>query len=784
MENRSPRNSLLRNKRLLLSILAFAIAGGSSFVLWDWLRLGPHLPEVELQASRRVLDRYGREIRHALSVSGERRYSLPLDQIPELLRKAFVHAEDRHFFEHSGVDWRALARGAYLSVRHLRAVSGGSTIPIQLVRILWPEARGFIHKPAQILQALRLSANYSKGELLTEYLNTVPFGSQLSGVGAGCLYFFGAACGSLSPAQIAALAILPRNPTYLSTHLDALQHRRDALLGTLLSGPDAGADALVTSQARAEPLEIVKQAPDFEAPHLAERVLKERSETVVQTTLDLDLQREIQKLLYNETVGRPGTGDSGAVLVLENKTGEVLGYVGSPDFFEAKHGMVDGAQVLRSPGSAMKPFIYELALENNWNLFNILPDIPILFSTQRAVYEPHNYGGNFSGPRTLREALANSKNLPALYLTSQLGESRVLEHLRRFGLASLTENAAHYGVGLALGNGEVSLWELTQAYATLARQGLFVPSSYYLDRHSSPHRLIPEQTAFLISDVLRDPLAREEEFGRFGPLEFDYEVGVKTGTSTDYKDNWTMGFTRDVTIGVWRGNAASTPLERRLPAARGTGPLFHQVMELVHRFRQPGWVSPPEGVEQSEVCALSGMKPTHLCPLKRLEHHLKGHAPTEPCDFHREIEIADCGTKAGPRLTKIRYVHFPAEYSEWARSPSVPTLENQLQEKCGRRPSLLADAALSTEPAKPRIVEPLDQTVYAVDPSIPSEHQQIRFLLRGITPGHATRVFINDEVQADAGRDSEFYWKLERGRFRFRVQEGEQASNEVTILVR
>jgi penicillin-binding protein 1C len=688
---------------------------------------------------------------------------------------AFVLAEDKRFFSHHGVDLPALARGAFQSLTQFRKVSGGSTITMQLARTIWPELRGALHKPAQIIQAMRLEMNHSKGEILALYLNTVPFGNNISGVGAACRYFFDKSCDQLSSAQIAALAVLPRNPSLFIKNPASLVERRNALLSKMLSN----ADPLALKQAKAEPVRFAKMTTEFFAPHLTERILEENNGRIeIRTTLDLELQKSIQQLLSAETIKRRGTGDSGAVLVLDNDSGGVLAYVGSPDFFDPEHGMVDGVRVLRSPGSALKPFVYELAMENNWNLFSIVPDLPMVFSTKKAVYEPNNYGGNFSGPRTIREALGNSKNLPALYMTSQLGEANVLEHLRRFGFASLSQDSSYYGVGIALGNGEVSLWEITQAYATLARLGVAVPATYYQGEGGKPKRIVPEETTFLIADVLKDPEARHEEFGRFGPLEFDYEVGAKTGTSNDYRDNWTIGFTKKFTIGLWRGNADSAPMAQRLSASRGTGPLFHKIMDLLHRHRNPTWVARPATIEASRVCALSGQKPGRYCSVTRIEYHLKGNGPARECEMHKRVVVPNCGG----REKEIVFVQFPKEYEEWEKTSRTPTLENQIREACGS-----FDArAFQTQSAStgPVIVEPLDRTVYAIDPTIPLSHQEIRFALRNVGKKNKAAVYVNDEPAGLVVDENELFWPVKRGQFKIYLKNGSLLSNAVNIQVR
>ncbi|HLE10863.1 MAG: penicillin-binding protein 1C [Bdellovibrionales bacterium RIFOXYD12_FULL_39_22] len=768
MENRRQRNLLLKSSYALTILCAL--------IFFDWWPRGSILPAIGEKSSVRIFDRYNQEMRHALSVEGERQYFLPLSEIPTQLRDAFILAEDKNFYSHWGVDFLAMARGLWQSASHFRKVSGGSTITMQLAKICWPSLRGIIHRPALILQAWSLERSYSKGEILNSYLNSIPFGNMISGVGAACRFFMGKSCDQLSLGESAVLAVLPRNPSYFLKNKKALLERRNFLLSKMKDSVEE--QTLI--QAKNEPIVITKSNPDFFAPHLTEKILKERPhQKEIYTTIDLELQKAISDLFFAENIKRRGTGDSGAALVIQNSTGEVLAYVGGPDFFDPAHGMVDGVLVLRSPGSALKPFVYELALENSWNLYSIVPDIPMAFSTSRAVYEPSNYGGNFSGPRSMREALGNSKNIPAIYLVDKLGEVAVLNRMRELGFSSMKNDASFYGVGIALGNAEVSLWDITSAYTILARLGEKLTTTYYKDQVGKlpSSRVLPQETTFMIADVLQDAQARREEFGRFGPLEFDYQVGVKTGTSSDYRDNWAIGFTKDITVGVWRGNADSTSMKERLSAARGVGPLFHKIMELANTYRIPRWPVPPAGIKKSLVCPLSGKRPGKFCPITTMEYHVSGNGPHEDCDVHKSLEVANCDGKS----VRINYVEFPQEYFEWSRYSTLPTLSNQLLEKCGTLD--LGAVKKKKNSQSLAIVGPLENSNYAIDPTIPLSHQELRFALRGVDSKDAL-VYVNNQKQNLEVSDNSFFWPLARGEYKFYVKSKGQRSNEVKIFVR
>jgi len=468
--------------------------------------------------------------------------------------------------------------------------------------------------------------------------------------------------------------------------------------------------------------------------------------------------------------------------VVHNPSAEVLGYVGSPDFFAESHGMVDSVQALRSPGSALKPFVYAMALKKDWNLASVLPDMPVQFKAQKGIYAPSNYGGGFSGPRQIRYALANSQNLPALYLAFLLGESTVLDHLRQLGFNHLDKPGDHYGVGLVLGNGEVTLWELTEAYSMLARSGWQLPlrylSSSSYEAMGQGKKLLSREVAYLIAETLSDPLARSEEFGRGGPLEFDYSVAVKTGTSSDYRDNWTVGFTRDYTVGVWRGNADGSSMRRKMPAAQNTGKIFHAIMQYLQERQEPRWFKKPSAVLSRQVCSLSGQMPGSFCNATRQELFIQGKEPKEVCPLHRSIKISNCRGVA----KEIRYVDLQDKYLPWANAEGLPTLERQLKEVCGIDRHQFS---LAKNNRSPRIIEPVYDAVLALDPTMPGDNQELRILMENTRQAYSVALFIDGRYIADATGKTEIFWKLEKGIHRIQLKSTSKIiSKEIGDVVR
>src|SRR5205814_1629672 len=300
-----------------------------------------------------------------------------------------------------------------------------------------------------------------------------------------------------------------------------------------------------------------------------------------------------------------------AVAVLDNRTGEFLAYEGSGDYFGADFGgAIDGVTTLRQPGSALKPFTYAVAFEQGFTPATVLADVPQHFPTaeQGVVYTPRNYDGTYRGPLRARLALAGSENVPAVVVLSKIGPPSLLRFLRGAGFHDLTRTADYYGLGLTLGDAEVTLEELVKAYAIFARGGVTLDG----------RRAVSQRTAFWITDILSDPSAREYIFGSGGNLDFPFPVAVKTGTSQAYRDNWTVGYTRDVTVGVWVGNFDRTEL-RNSTGVTGAGPIFHAVMLAAAKHASDSILDPPPNIERAPVCALSGLRPSIDCPAVEIE---------------------------------------------------------------------------------------------------------------------------------------------------------------------
>ncbi len=587
-------------------------------------------------------------------------------EIPPLVQAAARAAEDRRFSHHPGVDPLALAAALVQNLRSGRVVRGGSTLTMQVARQERPAPRNLAAKLREASRALWLEARLAKTEILCQYLNRAPFGGPLVGLAAASRELLAKPPDRLSPAEAALLLALPQDPARLlqPDQRPRLLARRDHILRAMSRAGDL--DPATLARALSEPVVLRQPQPQVDAPHFAAGLVSRLPSGLtgqVATDLNPGLQ-EAALLLARATVAahRAEGVEQAAVLVLRNHDRAVLAWVGSVDFNAPEAGQVDGVLAARQPGSALKPFIYALALERGLTLADRLEDAPLSRSVAGGVFRPADYDGQQRGAVSLRVALASSLNLPALRLVESLGPAAVLRRLRAFGL-ELPRDPDHYGLGLALGDGEVSLLHLTTAYAALADQGRWLPARLW--RHQAPAepvRVMDPAAAALIGQVLADDAARAPGFGRHGVLDLPFPAAVKTGTSQRHRDNWCLGFTADYTVGVWVGNFAGDPM-RGVTGVSGAAPLWRQVMLHLHR-QHPGGLPPlPPGIVQVRVCLDSGRRAGPRCPASQEELFLAEHLPTEPCPQHPQTPV----TPGPPRLTLVS----PAPEAVYALDPDV-----------------------------------------------------------------------------------------------------------------
>ncbi len=607
-----------------------------------------------------VLDRRGRILRTALP---EDLYSVPvpLEGVSPWAVVATLAAEDRRFYEHPGVDLRSVARAAWQDARAGRAVSGGSTITQQLVRALQPRARTLAGKAAEAWRALSLERRASKREILEAYLNRAPYGRGARGIEAAARTYFGIPAKDLTLGQASLLAGLPKCPSRCDPVREpaAARARRRVVLSRLSSW--GWIDAAARDAALDEKVLVADAARADLAPHFARRALSRPGGRARLTTLDADLQEELEGLVaaHLKTLADRHVTNA-AVVALDNADGDVLAWIGSGDFHDdARRGQVDGASARRQPGSALKPFLYALAFERGMSPSDRIDDAPTF---AKGGFSPRNYDEQFHGPVTLRQALACSYNAPAVRLVEKVGVPDFLAALRAFGLESLGGDADRYGAGLALGDGEVSLRDLAAAYAALARGGRWLPAREASDDPRGPsRRVLSREAAYLVTHVLSDDQARVEAFGHDSALALPFPFAAKTGTTKDYKDNWALGYTPDWTVAVWVGNFDGSPM-RRVSGVTGAAPLLRDAALAMERRYGSREFDVPPGVREAEIDPVGGLLAGPACPDSVREVFRRDRLPTRFC--------AARGPAAEPPKSVV--IAFPRPGDVFLLDPSSP----------------------------------------------------------------------------------------------------------------
>jgi penicillin-binding protein 1C len=548
-----------------------------------------------------LLDRHGVPI-HELRVveHGRRLEWTRLAEISPAALATIIRAEDKRFYRHSGVDWLALS-DAVIDTLLFSQRRGASTISMQVAAhlddALRPDTqkRTVSQKWDQIKAAKELEKAWSKSQVLEAYLNLSTFRGELQGIAAASRGLFGKSPDGLDERESLLLAVLLRGP---NSKPETVAKRACALAGRMKIG--LGCPQL-EAQAQAALQGVPNIAPRASlAPHVARELLSAQRARV-QTTLDAELQAFAAEVLQQQLVAlaEQHVAD-GAVLVTDNRTGEVLAYVGNAGN-SASAFYVDGIRAARQAGSTLKPFLYQMAIEDRLiTNASLIDDSPVNLITPTGLYVPQNYDRDFKGLTSVRTALASSLNVPAVRTLMLVGADAFTERLKMLGFDDVTEDGDFYGYSLALGSAEVSLWQLTNAYRTLANGGRWSPLKLQRATRTAATPLLDPAAAYLIADVLADPLARSVTFGLENPLSSRHWAAVKTGTSKDMRDNWCIGFTDRYTIGVWVGNFDGSAM-RDVSGVSGAAPVWLDMVNYLHRRQVSTAPRAPAGVVRMQV---------------------------------------------------------------------------------------------------------------------------------------------------------------------------------------
>ncbi|MDX2216420.1 MAG: penicillin-binding protein 1C [Oculatellaceae cyanobacterium bins.114] len=711
-------------------------------------------------------DRHGSLLGTLLTRDQEHTTVVPLDQVSPHFLYAMIAAEDKRFYQHGAVDWWAVGRAIAEAIQARHIVSGASTITMQLARMLEPTPVTLWGKAQEVWLAWRLAAGMSKDEILQAYVNRLPMGGNIYGVEAAARVYFGLPARDLTIAQASLLAGLPNDPNNLNpyTRLIPLRQRQGYVLARMVEDgyiTPAQADRAGSGAIALQPREQGIVA----APHylfwLADQLPTDHP-SQIRTTLDLPLQQFVEAQVKQVIQSLAANNvHQAAAIVLDNHSGEVLAYVGSTDYFlDAQMGRNDGVQALRQPGSTLKPFLYELALEKRVIRPNtILADVPTYYAIPGArLYSPTDYSETFQGPVRVRIALANSLNVPAVRVLEQVGVASFLERLHELGFKHLTHPPEHYGLGLTLGSGEVNLWELAHAYRMLACQGgrgainrVCTEAGESLSRYTEH----TDATWALITDMLSDRHARARSFGVDSVLSLPFPTAVKTGTSSDFRDTWTVGFTTDYTVATWVGNFDGAPMHQ-VSGVTGAAPLWSRILLHLHEHREPNtFPTPnefPNGLVQRPICAISGARPTPACSTVVQEY-------LYPEDLYAYEHQPDPFYGAIATTHNSAQLRLPPEYNEWLAMQQQPTLD----------------------PDQLRILVPQTGDYFLVAANVTAgTSSRLEFKVTG-RHNQPVEWWLNGEKIAAQSSDS-LFWTLRPGQWRLQVKSGDRA-DQVTFEV-
>jgi penicillin-binding protein 1C len=732
-------------------------------------RLWPATPLAERHSSSLAFyDRNQKLLRLTLSADDKYRLWVPLAEIhPDMIQAVLLY-EDRWFYRHPGINPYALGRAGYETYFKKTRRLGGSTITMQLARIIYGlSSKTLAGKFKQIGLALWLELQYSKNEILEAYLNYAPYGGNIEGVAAASLIYFAKDPEALTLNEALTLAVIPQSPGVRTQDTQRLAEARQILIKKWDDLQGINAEEKTFLQNTPE-FKRTKDLP-FRAPHFTDLVWRfnasSRNRTIA-TTLDLDLQTLLEDRIrdYLAQAGTFGIRNT-AALLLDYTTMETKGFVGSADFFNDEiEGQVNGVLAKRSPGSTLKPFIYALGIEQGLiHSQSLMKDTPASFG----AYAPDNFDGNFSGPLSAQDALIRSRNIPAVYIASKLSNPNLYGFLKNAGIANL-RSETYYGLALVLGGAEVSMFELGGLYAALANQGRLKPIKLIKDREKDPGTsILSEQAVYIVLKMLENN-PRPDYPQRYSWIKNDLAVYWKSGTSYGFRDAWAIGIFGPYVLAIWVGNFDGSGN----PAFIGTkaaAPLFFSIIDAI-RAQKPGlheaMIMPPN-VKEIRVCAISGQLPNPHCPHTKPAWFIPGKSPIDSCQIHREVLI---DPRTGLRLcsrtdqnakTEV-YEFWPSDIMRIFNAAGIPRrIPPPLAPEC--------DPGMDRFNRKPpQIVSPREGIQYSLRSNDPSKRT---IALEAILDADARKIFwfLDDRFLGSVGRGKSLDWQAQPGKFILRA---------------
>lgn len=737
------------------------------------------ISEQQAAAGTVVVDRRGRLLRVFPDAEGRSMWWETVDRFPECLKRAAIAAEDKRFYSHPGFDPIAIVRAICLNIREGRTVSGASTITQQVVRLIHPRPRTYRSKLIELFAAAKMEFQLSKRQILELYLNLSPMGGHIRGARLAALRYFDKDVERINVVEAAVLAALPRSPSrydprgpkgrqFLLEEKDRILHRMveqgwiaPAKLGAML-GQSVHFD--------------ITRLPVL-APHFVDFVMSRRTASTgheVKTTLDVEIQRTLEHIARSHRNRLAGMGVEQAGIMVTSASREILGMIGSLHYGDKDEGYNNAVLAVRSAGSTLKPFLYALALEKGYASASEIPDTFRTYRTPHGDYLPLNADRRSYGPVSVRSALGNSLNISAVKVARDVGLDNFCEVLEQLGLAKRGScSPDQYGLGIAIGNMEVSLYKLVQAYGALAHRGDFEPLRCFPGDATTAERVFSPEVAYIITHILSDHSSRLLTFGNPAWFDFGFPVAVKTGTSTHFRDCWTVGYTTQHVVGVWAGNFGGAP-NNGYAGSTVCGPIFNDIVRSLYPGQPPPPFVKPERVHEQIVCSMSGKAATPKCPHRTVDFFIgSAGARLEPCDLPHDAGM---------------HHDLNAAYAQWIdrRELSMGLGRFRLMEpehvaqETRQTPAILKDVPPATSRQPIEIVSPHESDRFVMSP-----YRENKVIFRAVPyPVVDEITWLVDGVEIGKSRPPyELIWQLTRGTHRILAVTPKKQAAQVTIHV-
>ncbi|MCF8374101.1 MAG: penicillin-binding protein 1C [Bacteroidales bacterium] len=718
------------------------------------------------------------EVFHAfLSPDDKWRMFIKLDEISNQLEKTILHKEDKYFYYHPGINPAAIIRAGINNITQNRRTSGASTITMQVARLLNPKERSYSNKLREMFRALQLELHFSKKEIFQLYLNLVPYGGNIEGVKAASYLYFGKSPDHLSLAEITVLAIIPNRPTSLRIGYadEYIQQERNRWLQQFKE--DGLWDDGIIADAIDEPFDGYRRDRPRLVPHLANRLFREYpSKAIIETAIDLSIQQKTEKIVKDYSYSLYAKNiHNAAVLILDNKSHEVLAYLGSSDFYDNQHaGQVDGIRAIRSPGSTLKPFLYGKCFEAGLiTPKSVVSDLPVNFYG----YQPENYTGHYNGMVTVEYALINSLNVPAVNLLDQYSIEKFTENLAGAGFDQIKKDEPKLGLSLILGGCGVSLEELCNLFSAFSNSGLMIHASLSSEEEKTDSLLVLSPgAAFMVTEILTQ-LNRPDFPQQWQNIAHLPRIAWKTGTSYGRRDAWSIGYNHNYTVGVWVGNFSGEGVPG-LSGADAAAPLLFSIFNAIDRESDKNWNQPPDDVDFRYICTESGLMPSDFCDNQIIDYFIPEISSSEKCRHLKTIFINPDSTLSYCSACMPASGFIKAKYPNY--SPALIEYFEQNQIKYQKIPPHNADCEKVFTLGAPAITSPTENAEYFLSPDY---GLQLCLKCQAAPDVETVYWYINNKFIAESEPGQNLFSKVPEGKVKISCSDDKGRNTDIEVNV-